>query len=34
MWNENKSTSVVLVDHEEKMSLIQAAEFLETLAKS
>ncbi|AXI00160.1 amphi-Trp domain-containing protein [Sporosarcina sp. PTS2304] len=33
MSNSKRSTKVVLVDHEEKMSLINAAEFLETLAK-
>lgn len=33
MINEMKNSKVVLVDHEEKMSLVQAAEFLETVAK-
>ena len=33
MSNEKKSAKVILVDHEEKMSLANAAEFLETLAK-
>lgn len=33
MSNSKKSPKVVLVDYEEKMSLIKAAEFLETLAK-
>ncbi|MDV6378291.1 amphi-Trp domain-containing protein [Sporosarcina sp. GW1-11] len=33
MANEKRSAKVVLVDHEEKMSLANAAEFLESLAK-
>lgn len=33
MSNEKNRSKVVLVDYEEKMSLANAAEFLETLAK-